>query len=534
MTVHQLIAGAAARHAGRTALVDGPTGAGVTYGELWRRVERIASWLHGRGVRHGDCVALWTANHPAMAAFALGAMRCGAAVTTLNPAVTDREAAEQLADAHAAIAMVSPGLVDRALALDLSTVVAIGDAPGAAPLRDLLAHDAPPPTVEVDAGSPALIPYSSGTTGLPKGVVLMHANLVAVSRQLAHAFDAKTSDATLAVAPFFHILGMTAELLMPLSVGATVVTEPRFDQATFVDLLERHRISFLAVPPPIAAFLVHDPNVPARDLSHLELIAVGGAPLARHIHEALAVRLPRAAIGQGWGLTESSGAISVPRRRTGAPIGTVGAPLRDTELRVVSPDTHVDVRSDLDGELWVRGPQVMRGYLDRPDATAATITADGWLRTGDLGRITSDGHVVIVDRLKELIKVNGFQVAPAELEAVLAAHPAVADAAVAGRPDARTGEAPVALVVAARRVEVDELSGWMRERVAPYKMPVEFRMVDALPRTASGKLQRQRLREMVNTPSRSEESGQLARAGQTLDGADGSEGFIDATRIEDA
>jgi acyl-CoA synthetase (AMP-forming)/AMP-acid ligase II len=314
---------------------------------------------------------------------------------------------------------------------------------------------------------------------------------------VARALGVTAADTTLAVAPWFHSLGLTAELLVPLSQGAAVVTLPRFEPAAFLDALERHRVTYLAVPPPVAAFLARSPDVAGRDLSALQLIGVGGAPLPAALQRALAERLPGCAIGQGWGLTETSGTLSVPRRGTGSRPGTVGRLVPNTDLRVVDTATGQDLGTGEDGELWVRGPQVMAGYLGRPEATAEMIDGDGWLRTGDLGRVEPDGSVVIVDRLKELIKVNAFQVAPAELEGLLLAHPSIADAAVVRRPDERTGEVPVALVVPRPGAEVDPeaIRDWLAPQVAPYKRPRAVHVVDHLPRTPSGKLLRRLLVE---------------------------------------
>ncbi len=228
---------------------------------------------------------------------------------------------------------------------------------------------------------------------------------------------------------------MTAELLVPLTVGATVVTMPRFDPIGFLEAIERHRVTYVAVPPPVASFLAHHPSVAGHDLGSLELLASGGAPLPAATHEELARRLPGCAVGQGWGLTETSGAISVPRRRGGTRPGTVGTLLPNTELRVVHPERGDVLAAGEAGELQARGPQTMLGYLNRPEATAEMITSDGWVRTGDLGHVDPDGNIVVVDRLKELIKVNAFQVAPAEVEAVIVGHPAVADVAVVRAPD---------------------------------------------------------------------------------------------------
>jgi acyl-CoA synthetase (AMP-forming)/AMP-acid ligase II len=226
------------------------------------------------------------------------------------------------------------------------------------------------------------------------------------------------------------------------------------------------------------------------DLSSLELIVSGGAPLGADLQRAVAARIPSAAVGQGWRLTETSIGVTLPDRRSGTLPGSVGRVMPNTELRVVDPRTGRDLGAGELGELWARGPQVMAGYLGRPDATAEILDPSGWLHTGDLGYVDEDDNVFIVDRLKEFIKVSAYQVAPAELEALLAGHPAVADAAVIPRPDATHGEIPVALVVPHAEVDADELMAWVAERVAPHKRVRAVRLVDAIPRTPSGKLLR--------------------------------------------
>jgi acyl-CoA synthetase (AMP-forming)/AMP-acid ligase II len=492
-TIGTQVARAAAEHPDRTALVDGPSGRSVTYRELGRRIGRIGAWLSADGVDPGDCVAVWAPNVPPAAACTLAAMSVGAAVTGVNPAWGDDEVAAQLGDAGASVLVTVPALADRAAAFGLRRVIVLGDAPGQVTLADVLAGRADPPPPVVDCDSVALLPYSSGTTGLPKGVMLTHRQLVAASRQIARALGVDAHDVTLAVAPWFHILGLTAELLVPLTCGATVVTTPTFEPASFLGLLERHRITYLAGPPPIAGFLAHHPAVAGHDLGALELIGIGGAPLPAATQEALARRIPHCAVGQGWGLTETSGAICIPGRPAGTAPGTVGPLLPNTELRVVDLDTGDAVGTGTTGELQARGPQTMLGYLHRPEETAAMITADGWVRTGDLGFVDDRGNVVVVDRLKELIKVSGFQVAPAEVEAVLVQHPDVVDAAVVGQPDDRTGEVPVAYVVTTAAVSTRDLDAWIALRLAPYKRPAAYHTVDALPRTPSGKLLRRRL-----------------------------------------
>ena len=244
------------------------------------------------------------------------------------------------------------------------------------------------------------------------------------------------------------------------------------------------------------AALAHHPMIDAYDLSCVELIASGGAPLGADLQHAVAARFPHAAVGQAWRMTETAVGVTMPDRKFGTVPGSVGRVQPNTELRVVDTQSGRDLGPGERGELWVRGPQVMAGYLNRPDATAETIDADGWLHTGDLGYVDGDGNVFIVDRLKELIKVNAYQVAPAELEALVSTHPAVADAAVVPRPDEKYGEIPVAVVVPrGEEVEADDLMAWMSERVAPHKRIRSVRFVDAIPKTPSGKVLRRILVE---------------------------------------
>jgi acyl-CoA synthetase (AMP-forming)/AMP-acid ligase II len=286
-------------------------------------------------------------------------------------------------------------------------------------------------------------------------------------------------------------MGSQVTLAVPLCAGATVVTMARFDPGRFLELIERHRVTVLVGAPPMLRVLTAHPRA---DLSSLELVVCGGAALSTAAEEALAARLPQACVGQAYGLTETTVGLSMPDRTGGGMAGTVGRVMPNTELRVVDPATGRDLGPGEPGELLARGPQVMAGYRNRPEATAAMVGPDGWLGTGDLGLVDAAGNVVIVDRLKELIKVRGHQVAPAELEALLATHPAVADAAVLGRADPDDGEVPVAVVVPRPGTDPDpdpeELLAWVAGRVAPHKRVRSVRFADAIPRTPSGKLLR--------------------------------------------
>jgi acyl-CoA synthetase (AMP-forming)/AMP-acid ligase II len=469
LTLPQLVAERAARIAERPAVIDGATT--ISYGTLQARIHCVAAGLAESGFGRGDVLALWAPNVPQWLGVALGAMAAGGAVTGVSPLAADRELSAQLIDSGASALLTVPELEERARAA----------APAAVRVTT-------PPALLEGSGMPtpprpddlALLPYSSGTTGLPKGVMLTHANLVASVGQLGSRLRLTERDTAVAVAPFSHIMGFLVTGVLPLCSGATLVTMPRFDFGRLLGLVEEHRVTFLAVPPPVMGPLAAAPG--RHDLSSLELVISGGAPLNAERQAAVATRLPNAAVGQGYGLTETSVGITGPDRDTGTVPGSVGRVLEDTELRIV------------DGELWARGPQNTRGYLGRPDATAALIDQAGWLHTGDAGRVDADGNVWIVDRLKELIKVNGHQVAPAELEGLLVTHPLVADAAVVGRPDPERGEIPVALVVARDELEPDVLMAWIAERVAPYKRVREVRFVDAIPRTPAGKILRRRLR----------------------------------------
>jgi acyl-CoA synthetase (AMP-forming)/AMP-acid ligase II len=436
----------AARDPGAPALIDAPSGTVVPYGLLAERIGQVAGGLRSRGFGTGDVLALWAPNVPRWAGVAFGAMAAGGAVTGIHPLATEREARAQIEDAGASVVVTAPG-------------------------PDLLGAPG-----EIAAGPLALLPYSSGTTGLPKAVMLTHDNLLAASDQLIAALGLHAGDTVLAVAPFCHVMGFIVSLTTPLAAGATVVTLPRFELEAALAAIERHRVTMVAVPPPVMTALAHHPAVDRYDLSSLELVISGGAPLGAPLQRAVAARLPHAVVAQGYGLTETSVALSGPQGRRPTAPGSVGRPMRDTEVKLV------------DGELWVRGPQVTAGYLNAP-----ADLVDGWLRTGDLVEIDEQGDLYVRDRIKELIKVNGHQVAPAELEALLQSHPRVADAAVVRRADPRTGEAPVAVVVPRGDVDPLVLSAWVDERVAPYKRLRAVHVAATIPRTASGKILRREL-----------------------------------------
>ncbi|MEH0545081.1 4-coumarate--CoA ligase family protein [Streptomyces sp. B21-105] len=506
LPIHDAVLGRAAEFGELPALVDGTDGTTLTYDQLDRFHRRVAAALAEAGVAKGDVLALHSPNTVAFPIAFYAATRAGATVTTVHPLATPEELAKQLGDSAARwIVTVSPLLQTARRAAELAggveEIFVCDTAPGHRSLVDMLGSTAPEPQVAIDpVADVAALPYSSGTTGVPKGVMLTHRQIATNLAQLEPAISAGPGDRILAVLPFFHIYGLTALMNAPLRHGATVVVLPRFDLETFLAAIEKHRITGLYVAPPIVLALAKHPAVAAYDLTSLKYVISAAAPLDADLAAACAERLNLPPVGQAYGMTElSPGTHVVPlSAMREAPGGTVGRLIAGTEMRIVSLD---DPGKDLGvgeaGEILIRGPQVMKGYLGRPDATAGMIDDAGWLHTGDVGRVDDDGWLFVVDRVKELIKYKGFQVAPAELEALLLTHPQIADAAVIGVYD-DGNEVPHAFVVrrpTAPELAAGEVAMYVAERVAPYKRVRHVTFVDAVPRAASGKILRRKLRE---------------------------------------
>jgi 4-coumarate--CoA ligase len=480
----------------KAALIDGPTGRVVTYGELDAGVRSLAGGVVSWGLAAGDVVAILAPNLPEYAVVFHGVAYAGGIVTTINPSYTEREVRHQLEDARPRLLVTVAALLDvarqAAAGTPVEEIVVFDEADGVASVSSLYGAplDAPAP---VGPDSPVALPYSSGTTGVSKGVVLTHRNLVANIAQVMAPFGMRRDEAAMCALPMFHIYGMQVIMNATLAAGATVVTMPRFDLLQFLDLHARHGITRSYIAPPIAVALAKHPAVDDYDLSALEYINSGAAPLSAELQDEVAARLGCQVV-QGYGMTECSPTTHLtPFGNVRS--GSVGVTAPNTESRIVDPVAGRDLGVDEDGELWVRGPQVMVGYLNNPTATAATIDDDGWLHTGDIGRIDADGHLWIVDRLKELIKYKGFQVAPAELEALLLTHPAVADAAVVGRPDPDAGEIPVGFVVLKPGHDATdaELLEFVASQTASYKHLRRLSFIDAVPKSPSGKILRRML-----------------------------------------
>jgi acyl-CoA synthetase (AMP-forming)/AMP-acid ligase II len=507
LPIHEAVLARAPEFGGIPALIDGTDGTTLSYEQVDRFHRRVAAGLAEAGVRKGDVLALHSPNTIAFPTAFYAATRAGATVTTVHPLATAQEFAKQLRDSAARwIVTVSP-LLDIArraseLAGGVREIFVCDSATGHRSLIDMLASTAPEPQIDIDpAEDVAALPYSSGTTGTPKGVLLTHRQIATNLAQLDGAIPAGPGDRILAVLPFFHIYGLTALMNAPLRKGATVVVLPRFDLEQFLAAIQNHRITGLYVAPPIVLALAKHPAVAQYDLSSLKYILSAAAPLDARLAAACSERLGLPPVGQAYGMTElSPGTHVVPLdAMRDAPPGTVGKLIAGTEMRIVSlDDPGKDLPAGESGEILIRGPQVMKGYLGRPDATAAMIDPDGWLHTGDVGHVDDAGWLFVVDRVKELIKYKGFQVAPAELEALLLTHPGVADAAVIGTYNDDGNEVPHAYVVrqpAATGLSEGEIMMFVAERVAPYKRIRHVTFIDGVPRAASGKILRRQLRE---------------------------------------
>jgi 4-coumarate--CoA ligase len=504
VSVHEFLFGnLAAEDAGRVALVDGPSGAETTYAQLVGQIDGIAGALAARGAGVGTVIGMLCPNVPVFASVFHGILRSGATATTINALYTPEEIASQLRDSGATFLFTVSPLLPQALegaaavGIDAEHLIVIDGADGHPSLKDLLMQGATAPDVSFDPATHlAVLPYSSGTTGLAKGVKLSHTNLVANVVQCRPVLDVERDDRVLALLPFFHIYGMTVLLNIALSRRARLVTMPKFDLPEFLRIIQDHGCTYLFIAPPIAVALAKHPLIDQYDLSSVRAILSGAAPFDTALANAVATRL-NTRVRQGYGMTEMSPVSHViPPERDDIPLGSIGVPVANIECRIVDVETGEDVAAGETGELLVRGPNIMLGYLGRDDATRDTLDPDGFLHTGDIARVDDDGVFWVVDRLKELIKYKGYQVAPAELEALLLTHPLIADAAVVGAPDSDGQEVPKAFVVRVADADLDEdaVMAFVAEHVAPHKKVRQVSFIEVVPKSSSGKILRKDLK----------------------------------------
>ncbi len=486
--------------ADKPALIDGPTGRTLTYKQVREQTNRVTAGLAQRGFKKGDVFAIFCPNVPEYAAIFLGVAAAGGINTTVNSLYSTADLVHQFNDSGAKFLLTIPEFLDRALPAaeecGIEEIFVLGEAEGTTPFAELLNNDGNAPSVDIDPKTDLVaLPYSSGTTGLSKGVMLTHENLIANMVLSCEMNVTNETDRLIGVLPFFHIYGMVLILNLAVYRGLTLVTMPRFDLEQFLQIVQDNKVTSLNLVPPLVLALAKHPLVDNYDLSSVRIIGCGAAPLGLELEQACATRLD-CDIYQGYGLTEVAGACHinlapVPPEKAGG----VGPVLPNTFSKIIDTETGAELGANERGEVLVKGPHVMVGYLNNQEATTHCIDEDGWFHTGDVGYADDDGYFYIVDRVKELIKYKAYQVAPAELEALLVSHPAIADAAVIPSPDEEAGEIPKAFVVLKEEITPEEIMKFVADQVAPHKKIRKLEVVDEIPKSASGKILRRVLVE---------------------------------------
>jgi HIP---CoA ligase len=498
-TIPALVRSAAAQYGDAEAVADGERR--VSFAELAVLTRRAAADCIRRGVQPGDRVGIWAPNTLDWVVAALGALSAGAALVPLNTRYKADEVGWILDRSRAALTYVSPPFLGN----DYPAMLAGRD--NVVVLDKSLWHNeiSDDEATEVDRRIAAIRPadvgdviFTSGTTGRPKGVVTSHAQTLRVFDTWADVVGLRAGDRYLVVNPFFHTFGYKAGIIACLLRGATIVPQPVFDVPVVLDLIERERITVLPGPPTLHQSILDAPDRDLRDLSSLRLIVTGAAVVPVVLIERLREELDVETVLTAYGLTESTGTVTMCRRGDDAETiaTTSGRAIPETEVRVVDADGS-PVAPGQPGEVVVRGYNVMAGYFEDPEATATAIDTDGWLHTGDIGVMDDRGNLRITDRLKDMYVVGGFNAYPAEIEQTLATHPGIAESAVIGVPDERLGEVGAAFVVARPGATLDpaEIVSWSRERMANFKAPRTVHVVESLPRNASGKVLKFELRQ---------------------------------------
>ncbi|XP_076765334.1 uncharacterized protein LOC143432552 [Xylocopa sonorina] len=510
-------------HMDRIALECAVTGRKYKYSEARDICNYVARSLRNMGLKKGDVVALIAPNYPESILAFIGMMEAELVVTTVNPIYTPYEIKRQLTSSGvkgivtvAEIARPILGLAKETLPPGAPFVViedGSGTVPeGAVPFKDLITKGKSLPPVSNSGTNPddlAVLPYSSGTTGLPKGVMLTHRNLVSniemTELTVVNASWLKSGpdhqEIHPLILPFFHIFGLNVVTLPQLAIGTKIVTLPKFTPELFIKLLSTHKITALYAVPPVILFLIASPHIKKQHLESMHRIMSGAAPMAcadaDRLYNKFGIDVNKLKMSQGYGLTETSPIVSI--ELTGLKPGSIGKNIAGCELRLVDPNTNEDISSPgQNGEIWVRGKHVMKGYFKNEEATKEALVEGGWLKTGDLAYYDEDMDFFVTDRLKELIKVKGFQVPPAELEALLRMHPDVLEAAVIGIPNERCGEVPKAFVVPkpGSKPKAEDIQNFVKGKVSDFKeLQGGVTFVEGIPKSMTGKILRRELKE---------------------------------------
>ncbi|KAF5464125.1 hypothetical protein F2P56_014230 [Juglans regia] len=494
----------------RPCLINGSTGKVYTYYDVELTARKVASGLNKLGVGKGDVVMLLLPNSPEFAFVFLGASHLGAMTTAANPFFRAAEISKQAKSSKAKLIITQACYYDKVKDFGHENgikIMCIDDSPPQDCLHfsELTQSDENNiPTVDISPDDVVALPYSSGTTGLPKGVMLTHKGLVTSVAQQVDGENPnlyfRSEDVILCVLPLFHIYSLNSVFLCGLRAGAAILLMQKFEIVSLLQLIQKYKVSIMPIVPPIVLAISKSPDLDKYDLSSIKMLKSGGAPLGKEIEETVKAKFPNAKFGQGYGMTEAGPVLSMCLAFAKEPFevksGACGTVVRNAEMKIIDPETGSSLPRNQPGEICIRGDQIMKGYINDPEATDRTIDREGWLHTGDVGFIDDDDELFIVDRLKELIKYKGFQVAPAELEALLLTHPNISDAAVVPMKDDLAGEVPVAFVVrsSGSNITEDEIKQFVSKQVVFYKRINRVFFIDAIPKSPSGKILRKDLR----------------------------------------
>ncbi|KAK7075059.1 hypothetical protein SK128_006952 [Halocaridina rubra] len=497
----------------KTAVECSVTGRNYTYNQLLDYISKWAGFLINLGMQKGDVMAIYMPNCPEYPIALLGAISIGIIPTPINPKYTAEEFVKQVSDSKAQVLVGDPG-VETAIIEGINRykkplhIVMNGPTkvPGALNMLDILSDATIPhaDTVQVKNEDIVMLPYSSGTTGPPKGVVLSHGAFSINIHMCMHNYFCLTEEATdssqeayVGLLPFYHVSGVLCQMMAGFYKGAKVVTMAQMEPNNFVDTISNHKVGILHLVPPLINFVLHSPLATAEKLASVRVIPVGAAPVYPSAVEALRQKLKRNVFFQElYGMTEILIASMVPADQE--KIGTSGKLLPNVTAKIIDTATGDLLPSSSTGEICLKSPATMTGYFNNDEATSATVDKDGWVHTGDVGFFDEEGYMKIVDRTKELIKVKGLQVSPSELEEILRQHPQVLDVGVVGIPHERSGEVPRAYVVTKSKISADDIHSFLDNRVAPHKkLSGGVVFVDELPKTNTGKILRKDLKKMA-------------------------------------
>ncbi|CAK7346063.1 unnamed protein product [Dovyalis caffra] len=504
-------------HHGKTAFIDAATGRHLSFKDLWKAVDSVATYLYDMGIRKGHVILLLSPNSIFFPIVCLSVMSLGAIITTTNPLNTPREIAKQIANSKPSLAFTTPELVSKLTESNSNLpIILIDDETNTSPktkagilttLSEMVKKEPSGSRVRerVNQDDTATLLYSSGTTGESKGVVSSHKNLITMVQTIVERFRLNEGDHKfVCTVPMFHIYGLAAFATGILASGSTIIVLSKFEMGEMLSTIEKYGASYLPLVPPILVALINGADqVGARyNLSSLKFVLSGGAPLSKEVIEGFSEKYPGVTILQGYGLTESTGiGASTDTLEESRRYGTAGLLSPNTEAKIVDPESGKALPVNQTGELWLRAPTVMKGYFSNAEATSSTIDSEGWLRTGDLCYIDDDGFIFVVDRLKELIKYKGYQVPPAELEALLLTHLEISDAAVIPFPDEQVGQFPMAYVVrkAGSNLSEKAVMDFVAGLVAPYKRIRRVAFIAAIPKNPSGKILRKDLIKLATS-----------------------------------